>query len=442
MIKWSGIAKNAALAAITECIIMERYQEEAVRAISDLVKTNSALAKGTPRTPFGEGAAKCLADFLALAEGMGFETHNYDNYVGEVIFGEGEEFAILCHLDVVPAGEGWTHDPFGGEVSDGKIWGRGTTDDKGPAVCALYALKALKDEGFVPGKKIKLIVGCNEECGWRCIEHYNEVAHMPETGFSPDADFPVIYAEKGILQLRFHFVFDRAPFLYMQGGSAPNMVCSYCEVLPRSIQIPKAESFGLKIKGKKLICIGKSAHGSTPELGENAMLPLLKYFEHIPEIKNVIDCLFRDKYGLTKFEDETGRLTMSPNVVKFRKGQLQIVVDIRYPASIPYEEIIAAVNKMGLLYETINFQPPLYHAKDSALVKTLAEVYEECTGQKAEPVAIGGGTYARALKNGVGFGPEFPGDPALAHQPDEYISVERVGLLIDIYKKAVERLTK
>lgn len=220
------------------------------------------------------------------------------------------------------------------------------------------------------------------------------------------------------------------------------MVCSYCEVLPRSIQIPKAESFGLKIKGKKLICIGKSAHGSTPELGENAMLPLLKYFEHIPDIKNVIDCLFRDKYGLTKFEDETGRLTMSPNVVKFRKGQLQIVVDIRYPASIPYEEIIAAVNKMGLLYETINFQPPLYHAKDSALVKTLAEVYEECTGQKAEPVAIGGGTYARALKNGVGFGPEFPGDPALAHQPDEYISVERVGLLIDIYKKAVERLTK
>ena len=127
---------------------------------------------------------------------------------------------------------------------------------------------------------------------------------------------------------------------------------------------------------------------------------------------------------------------MSPNMVKFRKSQLQIVVDIRYPASIPYEEVIAAVNKMGVPYETLNFQPPLYHGKDSALVKTLSEVFEECTGQKAEPIAIGGGTYARALKNGVGFGPEFPGDEPVAHQPDEYILVERVGTLIEIYKKA------
>lgn len=421
---------------------MERYQEEAVRAISDLVKTDSSLAKGTPAMPFGEGAAKCLADFLALAEGMGFQVTNYDNYVGEVVFGEGEEFAVLCHLDVVPAGEGWTHDPFGGEVSEGKIWGRGTTDDKGPAVCALYAMKALKDEGFVPKKKIKLIVGCNEECGWRCIEHYNAVAHMPENGFSPDADFPVIYAEKGILQLRLHFDFDRAPFLYFQGGSAPNMVCSYCEVLPRSIQATRAENCGLTTRGKKLIYLGKSAHASTPELGVNAMLPVLSYFERDPGIKHVIDLLFRDACGLTQMKDETGSLTMSPNMAKFRKSQLQIVVDIRYPASIPYEDVIAAVNKMGVRYETLNHQPPLYHEKDGALVKALSEVFEECTGQKAEPIAIGGGTYARALKNGVGFGPEFPGDEPVAHQPDEYILVDRVGTLIKIYKKALERLTK
>ena len=421
---------------------MERYQEEAVRAISDLVKTNSALAKGTPRTPFGEGAAKCLADFLALAAGMGFETHNYDNYVGEVIFGEGEEFAILCHLDVVPAGEGWTHDPFGGEISDGKIWGRGTTDDKGPAVCALYALKALKDEGFVPGKKIKLIVGCNEECGWRCIEHYNEVAHMPETGFSPDADFPVIYGEKGILQLRFHFVFVRALFLYMQGGSAPNMVCSYCEVLPRSIQIPKAESFGLKIKGKKLICIGKSAHGSTPELGENAMLPLLKYFEHIPDIKNVIDCLFRDKYGLKKLHDETGYLTLSPDLIKYRRGELQVVCDIRYPATLPLSAVTEKLSEMGVKYETLRHQEPLMQDKNGTLVKELLAAYEAYTGEKAQPLAIGGGTYARALRCGVAFGPEMEGDEPVIHQANEYITLERVEMLLNIYADALKRLTK
>ena len=421
---------------------MERYQEEAVRAISDLVKTDSSLVKGTPEMPFGEGAAKCLKEFLSLAEGMGFETHNYDNYVGEVIYGEGEEFAVLCHLDVVPAGDGWTHEPFGGEVSDGKIWGRGTTDDKGPAVCALYALKALKDDGFVPNKRIKLIVGCNEECGWQCIEHYNEVAHMPDTGFSPDADFPDIYAEKGIPRGRFPFPFDRAPFLYMQGGTAPNMVPGRCEVLPRSIQASRAESCGLTTRGKKLVCIGKSAHASTPELGQNSILPLLKYFERDPGIRRVIELLFEDTMGLTAFEDETGKLTMAPTMVKFRKSQLQVVVDIRYPATIPYSEIIAAINKMGVVYETLNHQPPLYHAKDSELVKTLSEVFEECTGQKAEPIAIGGGTYARALKNGVGFGPEFPGDTPIAHQPDEFLPVDRVGLLIGIYKKALERLTK
>lgn len=419
---------------------MERYQEEAVRAISDLVKTDSSLAKGTPEMPFGEGAAKCLADFLALAAGMGFETHNYDNYAGEVIFGEGEPFAVLCHLDVVPAGDGWTHEPFGGEVSEGRIWGRGTTDDKGPAVCALYALKALKDEGFVPKKKIKLIVGCNEECGWQCIEHYKECADLPEAGFSPDADFPVIYAEKGILQVRLHFDFDRAPFLYMQGGSAPNMVCGRCEVLPRSIQASRAENCGLTTRGKKLVSVGKSAHASTPELGVNAMLPILRYFERDAGIRRVIDCLFNDVCGLTALKDETGSLTMSPNMVKFRKSQLQVVVDIRYPASIPYEDVVAALGKMGAPYETLNHQPPLYHGKDSALVRTLSEVFEECTGQKAEPIAIGGGTYARALKNGVGFGPEFPGDEPVAHQPDEYLPVERVGLLIEIYKKALERI--
>ena len=421
---------------------MERYQEEAVRAISDLIRTDSSLTKGTPEKPFGEGAAKCLADFLALAAGMGFETHNYDNYAGEVIFGEGEAFAVLCHLDVVPAGDGWTHDPFGGEVSEGKIWGRGATDDKGPAVCALYALKALKDEGFMPKKKIKLIVGCNEESGQACIEHYRQYADLPASGFSPDADFPVIYAEKGILQVRLHFDFDRAPFLYMQGGTAPNMVCGRCEVLPRSIQASRAENCGLTTRGKKLVSIGKSAHASTPEIGVNAMLPILRYFERDAGIRRVIDVLFNDACGLTMLKDETGRLTMSPTMVKFRKSQLQVVVDIRYPASIPYEEVIAALGKMGVVYETLSHQPPLYHEKDSALVRTLSEVFAECTGQKAEPIAIGGGTYARALKNGVGFGPEFPGDEPVAHRPDEYLLVDRVGTLIEIYQKALERLTR
>lgn len=419
------------------------YLDEAIQQITESVKFDSSLSKSTSKTPFGKGAADCLAHFLQLAETLGFETHNYDNYAGEVVFGEGEEFAILCHLDVVPAGNGWTKPPFGGVVEDGKIWGRGTTDDKGPAICCLYALKSLKDRGFAPSKKIKLIVGCNEECGWRCIEHYKEVAHMPETGFSPDADFPVIYAEKGILQLRLHFPLDHSPFTFLEGGKAGNMVCDFCEATPRSLSLARARALGLTVNGKKLISVGKSAHGSTPELGKNAILPLLKYFEEKSEtVKQIVAYVFDDVFGLKKLHDETGFLTMSPNVIKFRKGQINLTVDIRYPATIPVDDVLALIDKFGVKYETVHFQAPLYHAKDSELVQTLLSVYEECTGVRTEPIAIGGGTYARALKNGVGFGPEVPGEDCRIHQADEFISVERVGQLLKIYEKAIERLTK
>lgn len=177
---------------------MKQYLDDAVKSIMESVSFDSSLAPACEGMPFGKGAADCLNHFLTLARSMGFETHNYDNYVGEVLFGEGEAFAVLAHLDVVPAGQGWNTDPFTGILKEGKIFGRGTMDDKGPAVASLYAMKALKDEGFRPRKTIKLIVGCNEECGWACIDHYKKVATMPEIGFSPDANFPVIYAEKGI----------------------------------------------------------------------------------------------------------------------------------------------------------------------------------------------------------------------------------------------------
>ncbi len=423
---------------------MMNYFEEAVKSISESVRIDSSLSKYSSKFPFGQGAADCLGHFLALAQKLGFQTANYDNYIGEVIYGDGaKEFAVLCHLDVVPAGDGWTKDPFGGVVEDGCIWGRGTVDDKGPAICCLYALKALKDRGFVPSRRIKLIVGCNEENGWGCIEHYKEVAHMPEEGFSPDADFPVIYAEKGILQLRLHFPLPRAPFLHLEGGKQGNMVCDRCEATPRSLTVTKARELGLTIQGKKIVSLGKSAHGSTPDLGKNAILPVLRFFESKSEvIGRIIDCLFNDVYGLKTLADETGRLTMSPNVIKYRKGQVLVLTDIRYPATVPVETVLDLVKKFGVKYETVHFQPPLFHDKKSPLIQTLLTAFEECTGRHASPIAIGGGTYARALECGVGFGPEMPGDTPCIHMADEHISLDRVKLLLEVYEKAIERLTK
>ncbi len=421
---------------------MTDSEKQIVESISESIRFDSSWSKPEPDMPFGKGARDCLKHFLALADSMGFETHNYDNYAGEVVYGEGEEVAVLAHLDVVPAGSGWTKPPFGGLVEDGKIWGRGAMDDKGPAMCVLYAMKALKDEGFVPAKKIKFIVGCNEESGWRCIEHYNETATLPKTGFSPDGAFPVIYAEKGILQVRLHFpMHEVAPFLFLEGGESANMVCGECEATPRTLTVTRARELGLNIRGKKIIAYGTAAHASTPELGKNAILPILQFFERKSEtVRRVIDCLFRDVYRFSDIKDETGSLTLSPDMIKFRKGELQVVCDIRYPASLTLAEVRELIKQFGVKYETLNHQPPLMQDKNSPLVRTLLEAYESCTGTAAEPVAIGGGTYARALQSGVAFGPEMPDDEPVVHRADEYITIERVRFLFNVYREAIRRL--
>lgn len=423
---------------------MNDYLEQTVQSISESVRFDSSRGEKTADAPFGQGVLDCLLHFLSLAERMGFETHNYDGYVGEVVFGEGkEEFAILAHLDVVPAGSGWTKEPFGGVIEDGKIWGRGTIDDKGPAICCLYCLKSLKDKGFQPRKKIKLIVGCNEENGWACIEHYKKVAKLPQTGFSPDAEFPVIYSEKGILHVRFHFPLESVPFTFLEGGKSANMVCDYCEATPVTLTLSRARALGLDVKSKKIISHGKSAHGSTPELGVNAILPVLRYFEHRNEtVKKIIDCLFLDVYELQSVHDSVDKLSLSPNIIKYRKGEIQIVCDIRYPASFEEKRVFDMLDTFGVKYEIVSSQRPIRLNKSSELVTTLLSVFNECTGSDERPVSIGGGTYARALENGVAFGPEMPGDEAAPHQPDEYITIERVELLLNIYEKAIRRLTE
>ena len=419
---------------------MKNYLDQAVKAISESIKFDSSLSEPLEGAPFGKGAADCLAHFLNLAESLGFETVNYDGYIGEVTFGEGEEeFAILAHLDVVPAGSGWTKPPFRGLVENGRIWGRGAMDDKGPAVAALFALKKLKDEGFVPKKKIKLILGLNEECGWKCIEHYNKVAHMPDEGFSPDANFPVIYAEKGILHIRADFPVEKNLFSSLTGGERVNMVCDYCEAIPLFPADPqKAKRLGLEIADGKLISKGKSAHGSTPEEGVNAILPMLEYFG----LQRILDCLFEDIYELKALKDETGTLTLSPDVISYKDGVLSVLVDIRYPATLPLSAVTEKLDRFGVKIETVSFQKPLFLDKNNFLVKTLQKVYDDYTGENHEPIAIGGGTYARALKCGVAFGPEIEGEEVTIHQINEYITIDRVKLMLEIYSEAVRQLTK
>ena len=436
---------------------MEKYFNDIVASTVEIIKFDSSLKEAVEGCPFGKEAADCLQFFLDLAANMGFETHNYDNYVGEVVFGEGKEFAILAHLDVVPAGSGWKYPPFGGVINDDvsaggvggkKIWGRGTMDDKTPAVVCLYALKALKDEGITPSRKIKLIVGCNEEAGWKCIEHYNQVAQMPEEGFTPDADFPVIYAEKGILHFSVLCPINEAPMSALNAGERVNMVCDNATAILTRKAAEGLVGYENSVAGTRLSydnttnilrVEGKSAHGSTPQMGANALQALLLFLSKTnADIQRVYECLFDDVTGLKTLEDETGKLTMSPDVAEFKNGVLKITTDIRFPATLPLEAVTAKLDSFGLEYVIENYQAPLYNDPNGDLISTLTAVYNEVTGDNAKPIAIGGGTYARALKCGCAFGPEMMSDEATIHQANEYVTFTQIERMSEIYYKAIK----
>lgn len=444
---------------------MQKYFDEIVQSTVQLLQFDSSLkpAEGeNGEYPFGKETADCLQFFLSLAQSFGFETHNYDNYIGEVVFGTGEDFAVLAHLDVVPAGNGWKYPPFGGIINDDvsdtgvagtKIWGRGAIDDKTPAVVCLYALKALKDEGFIPRRTIKLIVGCNEECGWECIEHYNAVAKMPSEGFTPDADFPVIYAEKGIYHFTLSIPVNDAPMSALKAGERVNMVCDFAEAVLTKRAGAKLVEYENTVVGTSLSydnttnilkAYGKSAHGSTPQRGANALEALLAFLGSFNEdCKKAYDILFADALGLKTLQDETGCLTMSPNVASYSNGVLKISTDIRFPATMDLHSVTDKLDSLGVPYQTDGYKVPLYNDANGALISTLTKIYNAQTGKAERPLAIGGGTYARALQCGCGFGPYISGTgDDVAHQPNEFITFERIRLLSDVYYEAIKEISK
>lgn len=263
---------------------MEKYQNELLKDTLELLSFDGEEGKPLPGAPFGEGNRQCLDWFLSKAESFGFQTKNLDGYCGVADIGEGEAFGILGHLDTVPVGDGWTHNPYG-EISGDVIYGRGVVDDRGPMLACLYAVKSLLDEGLIPKKRIRFIVGCNEETGWRCIKHFNTVEKMPDTGFSPDADFPVINCEKGIATITFEKNYSGN--VEISGGTRPNVVPNVCtaRIPDTADNLTIIEKSGLEyeIKDGRIVVTahGKAAHAATPALGDNAIVKLLKALSDI-----------------------------------------------------------------------------------------------------------------------------------------------------------------
>lgn len=449
-------------------------EEALIKETCEILKIKSVQEDPKPGMPFGEGPAKALEYVLNLAESFGLRTKNLDNYVGWAEWGEGKELiGILVHLDVVPEGHGWTYPPYGGEIHGGKIYGRGTADDKGPAMAALFALKTLKDAGVKFSRRVRVIFGTNEESGMEDMNYYKQHDEEPDMGFSPDADYPIINGEKGIMTFKLTSEFDQNPdaivITNLSGGHRPNMVPDYAEAYLENCPLDikdkistRANTKGFNIEvlqeENRLIirCFGVSAHGSTPEKGKNAVMQLISLLRELdinPPQKKFIAFL-NDKIGLDTtgrglgidFSDDiSGSLSFNVGIARMSQAGGEVTINIRYPIKITGNQVVEGITKNlteGVRIEDISDSPPHYVPEDNPMIQKLKIAYEKVTGEKAYCFSIGGGTYARNFKNCVAFGPRFPGKPELAHEKDEYIEVEDLLKNLNIYTYVLKDLVK
>ena len=454
-------------------------KEKIIEDLQELIQIPSAYSKSdNPKYPFGENVNNALEYTLELGNNLGFRTKNIDGYCGYIEFGEGEELVgIIGHLDVVPEGDNWTYPPFSGTISDDYIFGRGAIDDKGPVIASLYAMKYVMETVKIK-KRVRLILGLNEENNWDCIKYYKEHEEIPSIGFSPDADFPCIYAEKAVLTQEIKSDISQFKNLDIKiinincNNNATNVVPKICSVvLNINTDKIKTENFISNLKNIindsnfeidiykidaeeiKLTSHGVSAHAAHPDLGINSISRLIVVLDKLYKLYGyTIDLFdFFAKYiGLQfdgknlgiDFEDESGKLTLNVGYLGIENGFIKIKMNLRVPVHTDITKIGAAFIKatceyINLDFDTSHYMPALYIDPNSELVQSLCKIYNVETNSNCKPIAIGGATFARAFPNCVSFGANFPGDKDMCHQTDEFISIDKLLLACKIYAKAI-----
>lgn len=457
----------------------DKRKDEFLADLFDLLRINSERddSQADAQHPFGPGPVRALDKFLEIAQRDGYPTKNVDNYAGHFEFGEGDEvLGIFGHLDVVPAGSGWNTDPYEPQIIDGKLFARGSSDDKGPTMACYYGLKIIKELGLPTSKKVRFIVGTDEESGWADMDYYFEHVGLPlpDFGFSPDAEFPIINGEKGNITAYLHFAGENsgaAKLHSFTGGLRENMVPESATAIISgdladldSKLADFTAAYGLKADAKTLengqvqvTVIGKSAHGSTPEEGVNGATYLAKFLSQFAfegAAKAYLDLagqvLLEDhdakKLGVAIYDEQMGALSMNAGVFKFDETSSDntIALNFRYPKNTNPETIKAGLEKLGVEAVSLSAHghTPHYCPIDDPMVATLLSVYEKHTGLKGHEQVIGGGTFGRLLKRGVAYGAMFPGDVNTMHQANEFIEVEQLYRAAAIYAEAIYELIK
>jgi succinyl-diaminopimelate desuccinylase len=463
---------------------VEKRKDALIKDTQKLLHIKSILDEENTSidAPLGQGVKDALEFMLHLGEKDGFVSKNVNNLAGHLEFGQGDELlGILCHVDVVPEGDGWTSDPFAAEIRDGKIYARGALDDKGPTMAAYYAMKIVKELDLPIAKRVRMIIGTDEESNWRCVENYFMHEEMPSMGFAPDADFPIIYAEKGISDFDIVQKTESSSstsdanvqVLSFQSGRRYNMVPDFAkaELHINGEQTKIVQDFNSylqehQLKGKSYVengvffieVEGVSAHGMEPKNGKNAGLYLAGFLakqeidsQAKPYFQFTLDYLFDDSRGVSLgvnySDDITGDLTINVGKLSYsHKEGGRLGLNLRYPVTNEMGKTKANLEKVlqeqGFSMENFSDSKPHHVDENDILIQTLKKVYEEQIGEKAELISIGGGTYARSLKSGVAFGPLFPGREDIAHQKDEYMYVDDLLKATAIYAQAIYELAK
>lgn len=438
--------------------ITNQVKDEFLISLKTLISYPSVLNEGENGTPFGQAIQDVLEKTLEICRDIGFTTYlDPKGYYGYAEIGQGAELlAILCHLDVVPSGDeaDWQTPPFEATIKDGWVFGRGVQDDKGPSLAALYAVKSLLDQGIQFKKRVRFIFGTDEETLWRCMARYNTIEEQASMGFAPDSSFPLTYAEKGLLQVKLHG--PGSDQLELEVGGAFNVVpgkANYQGPLYEQVcNDLKEAGYDYQSTEQTVTVLGVPKHAKDASQGINAVIRLatiLAPLQEHPALSFLATQAGQDGTGRQIFGDiadePSGHLSFNVAGLMINHERSEIRIDIRTPVLADKEELVELLTRCAqnyqLRYEEFDYLAPLYVAKDSKLVSTLMQIYQEKTGDNSPAISSGGATFARTMPNCVAFGALFPGAKQTEHQANECAVLEDLYRAMDIYAEAVYRLS-
>lgn len=437
--------------------IKDDVKEQFLTSLQTIISYPSVLNEGENGTPFGQAIQDVLEKTLEIAQEMGFQTYlDPEGYYGYAEIGQGEELlAVLCHLDVVPAGdlEDWQTPPFEATLKDGWLIGRGVQDDKGPSLAALYAVKSLLDQGLVFTKRIRFIFGTDEETLWRCMNRYNQLEEKADLGFAPDSSFPLTYAEKGLLQVKLHGPgWEDRP---LQAGRALNVVPDKATYKGERLEelLPVIEQSGVNYTEETgaVTVLGLSKHSKDAAEGVNAIVGLaesLSLIQPHPALLFIADAVGEDATGAALFgeikDEPSGALSFNIATLSIDEEQSEIGIDIRIPVLADKDALVERLTEVAasyqLQYEEFDYVAPLYVPLDSPLVSTLMAVYQEETGDQTPAMSSGGATFARTMENCVAYGALFPDALQTEHQANERAKLDDLYRAMEIYAETIRRL--